>query len=184
MPLALLLLLLLGDAPTWRGHRRRLAPSPQDRHSLLVNNVLGWLALATGLCSGMLLRGEPRFALAPWLSWSGLPLALGGTALRAWAVVTLGPWFTLTVQVQRGQPVVERGPYRLLRHPSYAGADLAFVGVGLAAGNWISPAAYLLPWLAAHLYRIRVEERALLELLGNPYREYCGRSWRLVPFLW
>ncbi len=82
------------------------------------------------------------------------------------------------------QPVVDRGPYRLIRHPAYAGGELALAGVGLASGNWLSPALYVLPWVVAHVYRIRVEERALEATLGEPYRAYCRRTWRLVPLVW
>jgi protein-S-isoprenylcysteine O-methyltransferase Ste14 len=183
-PLALLLVSLLGEVQTWRGYRQRAAPSAQDRGSFRVNNALGWLAIAGGIAAGLALRGAPRFAIPSWLAWAGIPVALAGTALRAWAVATLGRWFSLTIQVRPGQPVIQAGPYRLLRHPSYAGGDLSFLGVGLSAGTWLAPVVYLAPWLAAHLYRIRVEERALLETLGEPYRDYCRRTWRLLPFVW
>jgi protein-S-isoprenylcysteine O-methyltransferase Ste14 len=183
-PLALLAVAFLGEAGTWRGYRRRMAPSPQDRGSLCMNNVLGWFAFATGLSSGALLRGLPSLALPSWLAWSGVLVSLAGTVLRAWAIFTLGTWFTLTVQVRADQPVVQNGPYRILRHPSYCGGEVMLLGVGLSAGNWLSPILYLAPWIAAHAYRIRIEERALLETLGEPYRAYCRRTWRLVPFVW
>lgn len=184
MPLPLLLVTLLGEVRTWRDYRRRAAPSAQDAGSFRLDNALGWLALVLGLGAWALLRPRQALALPPWLAWTGLGLALGGTALRAWAVTTLGRWFSLTIQVVPGQEVVDRGPYRLLRHPSYAGGELALLGVGLAAGNWLSPPLLLIPWLVAHAYRIRVEERALLTTLGEPYRAYMARTWRLVPFLW
>ncbi len=184
VPLALLLAAFLGDAGTWRGYRARAAASRQDASSLRVNTALGWAALLSGLASAAALRGDPAFALPAWLAWTGVPVSLAGTALRAWAIATLGRWFTLTVQVRPAQPVVERGPYRLVRHPSYAGGDLALLGVGLSAGNWLSPILFVVPWLVAHAYRIRVEEEALIETLGDPYRAYCERTWRLVPFVW
>lgn len=76
------------------------------------------------------------------------------------------------------------GPLPVPPPPSYAGGDLAFLGMGLSVGNWLSPVLYVVPWLVAHAYRIRVEERALLETIGELYRAYCQRTWRLVPFVW
>lgn len=182
-PLALLGLVLLGEVRTWQGYRARAAPSAQDRGSLRLNTAMGWLSLAGGLGAAYGLRAGWA-AVPPWAAWTGLALAVAGTALRAWAVAVLGPWFSLTIQVRPGQPVVERGPYRLLRHPSYAGGELGLLGVGLAAGSWVAAVAFLAPWLVAHRYRIRVEEEALLATLGEPYHAYARRTWRLVPFLW
>lgn len=184
LPLVLLAVAFLGEGGTWRGYRRRIAASPQDRSSLRVNNILGWFAFASGLGSGAALRGQPIFALPDWLAWSGVIVAFAGIALRVWAIATLGSWFTLTVQVRTGQPVVQSGPYRVLRHPSYCGGEVMLLGVGLSSGNWLSPALFLVPWIIAHVNRIRVEERALLETLGETYRAYCQRTWRLVPFIW
>ncbi len=183
-PVALLLVVFLGEIRTWRGYRARAAPSPQDAGSFRLNNVLGWVAVAGGVLSGLLLRGSPAVAIPDGLAWLGVPLAFAGTALRAWAVSVLGDCYSLTVQVRPGQPVLTSGPYRLLRHPSYAGGDLALAGVGLSAGNWVSPILYVMPWLVAHAYRIHVEERALLEVHGERYRAYQRHTWRLLPLVW
>lgn len=184
VPLALLLVLFLGDAPTWRGYRERMAPSAQDAGTLRVNDLLGWTAFVGGIGSGALLRWNAAFSIPAGLAWAGVGVALAGTALRTWSIVTLGRWFTLTLQVRPEQPVIQRGPYRVLRHPSYAGGELALLGVGLSAGNWLSPLLYVVPWLVAHVHRIRVEERVLVETLGEPYRAYREHTWRLVPFVW
>jgi protein-S-isoprenylcysteine O-methyltransferase Ste14 len=118
--------------------------------------------------------------------WMALAVALtvGGTAFRLWAVRTLGAYFTRTVQVSDDQRVVEAGPYRWLRHPSYTGSLVAAAGVGLALGNWGSLALIVVPLSASLLYRIKVEERALAASLGDPYRSYCGRTKRLVPLVY
>jgi protein-S-isoprenylcysteine O-methyltransferase Ste14 len=115
----------------------------------------------------------------------GLGILWCGLALRAWCFHTLGRYFTLTVQTSDDQPVITAGPYRVLRHPSYTGLLLAFIGVGLAVtGNWLS-ALVLAPVVGLGLgYRIRVEERALLSDLGADYRAYAATHKRLVPFVW
>ena len=66
---------------------------------------------------------------------TGTVLVAGGLALRLWAIRTLGRWFTSTVMVQDGQTVVESGPYRVLRHPSYTGALLTALGVTIALAS-------------------------------------------------
>jgi protein-S-isoprenylcysteine O-methyltransferase Ste14 len=59
-----------------------------------------------------------------------------GIAIRQWAVMVLGRYFTTNVRVHPGQTVVEEGPYRWVRHPSYTGMLITFVGIGLALWNW------------------------------------------------
>ncbi len=76
------------------------------------------------------------------------------------------------------------GPYRYVRHPIYAGAMVVMVGVGLALGNWLSLVLCVLLPLAAYVVRIRVEEGALEEALGDSYREYEQGKARLVPWIW
>jgi protein-S-isoprenylcysteine O-methyltransferase Ste14 len=112
----------------------------------------------------------------------GVLLALAGIALRQYAVVVLGRFFTTRVMTTSDQKVVDRGPYRFVRHPSYTGALMTVAGLVLCATNWLSLSCFLLtlPGLA---YRIRVEEGVLIEGLGQPYRAYMSRTKRLVPFI-
>jgi len=79
--------------------------------------------------------------------------------------------------------VIERGAYKWVRHPAYLAGILLFVGIGLALENWISIAVNVLVPVAVYGYRIHVEEQALVETLGTPYREYMNRTKRLIPFL-
>jgi protein-S-isoprenylcysteine O-methyltransferase Ste14 len=115
---------------------------------------------------------------------AGMVILLAGLALRGWSFKVLGNYFTHTVMVSSDQPVIAKGPYRVLRHPSYTGILLASVGVGLAAANWLALAAATLFTLALLLYRIHVEERALLTTLGDRYQAYAAHHKRLVPLIW
>jgi protein-S-isoprenylcysteine O-methyltransferase len=96
-------------------------------------------------------------------------------------IITLGRYFTTNVATHQQQPVVRIGPYRLVRHPSYSGALIAFFGVGLFMSDWLSIVVLLLPITLAIFNRIRVEERALLAALGAPYADYCAHVKRLIP---
>jgi protein-S-isoprenylcysteine O-methyltransferase Ste14 len=107
-----------------------------------------------------------------------------GIAFRGWAVIVLGRYFTVEVRVREHQPVVDRGPYRVLRHPSYTGLLCTCLGIGLALGNGLALLFAIVPTTIAIVYRIRVEERALLAGIGEPYRQFCATRSRLIPHLW
>jgi protein-S-isoprenylcysteine O-methyltransferase Ste14 len=107
-----------------------------------------------------------------------------GEAMRVWSKVTLGRYFTYAVMTSNDQPVITSGPYRFLRHPSYTGILLIAIGAGATWGNWLGLGALTLTTLAGLSYRISVEERALLEELGDRYRTYADQHKRLIPFVW
>jgi protein-S-isoprenylcysteine O-methyltransferase len=117
------------------------------------------------------------------LFFIGICLMLLGIALRWYSVAVLGRYFTFDVAIQSGQVLVEAGPYRYIRHPSYSGALLTLLGFGLALGNWAGLAGTLSCMGFAYAYRIPVEEAALSSALGEAYKQYMRRTWRLVPFL-
>ena len=95
----------------------------------------------------------------------------------------MGRYFTVDVASEASQPVIDVGPYRLVRHPSYAGILLALFGFALTLGNWAGLFAMLVLPAAAFAYRIRVEEAARLSTLGESYARYMHRTWRLIPYL-
>ena len=114
----------------------------------------------------------------------GLALMVGGIAVRQWAVLTLGRFFTVVVRVTEDQAVIDRGPYRWVRHPSYTGLLLTLVGLGIALGSWLSLLALATLPTIGLVIRIRVEEDALLTTIGERYREYAENRPRLIPYLW
>ncbi|WP_147341230.1 methyltransferase family protein [Actinomadura logoneensis] len=130
--------------------------------------------------------------LVPVVEWhlgTGVFLAataimLAGLAVRFWAIATLGRFFRSSVHVQEGHRVVSGGPYRYVRHPSYTGLMLIFVGIALSFGNIVALAIFLVGVSVAMLIRIRVEERVLSEELGDAYREFARTRARLIPHVW
>jgi len=78
---------------------------------------------------------------------------------------------------------VDRGPYRILRHPCYTGLLLIFLGCGVMLGNWLGALASSAVVLAAVGYRIRIEERVLIATLGDTYQAFAKNRARLVPFI-
>jgi protein-S-isoprenylcysteine O-methyltransferase Ste14 len=158
---------------------RRRAAQVRDRGSL----ILLWVTISIGIAAALFLRGisATKIHLSwPWLSLA-LTLLLGGLAIRLTAIITLGRFFTSVVTIQDQHRMVTTGLYRLVRHPSYSGLLLAFLGVACSYGNWLSLVAIFLPITAAVLYRIHVEEAAMMDTFGQEYAEYCRRTHRLIP---
>ncbi|MFH1501652.1 MAG: isoprenylcysteine carboxylmethyltransferase family protein [Candidatus Eisenbacteria bacterium] len=154
----------------------------RDRGSL----GLLWGVIAGSMCVAVAFRWVPAAAIrAPDVVLR--PLALGlmtvGLVVRWTSILTLGRFFTVDVAVQSGHSLVETGLYRHLRHPSYTGLLLVFLGLGVFFANWLSLVSLSVPTTLAVLRRIRVEEGVLRDALGGPYEEYCSRTRRLVPWL-
>ena len=80
--------------------------------------------------------------------------------------------------------MIDRGPYRLMRHPSYTGLFLMALGIAVTLGTWFSVIVLVVPSLISIGLRVRVEERALVAAIGEPYRAYVARTKRFVPYLW
>jgi len=114
----------------------------------------------------------------------GLVIMVAASLFRRHCFRMLGSDFRGDVTVRPGQPVVERGAYRYLRHPSYLAAMFLHLGFGLCFTNWGTLALLVLAVPPLFIYRIRVEERALVERIGAPYLSYIDRTKRLLPGIW
>lgn len=114
------------------------------------------------------------------ITWTAFAMMLGGLALRTWAVVLLGPWFTWNVTVQEGQPLITRGPYRRIRHPSYAGALITFAASCVLVRSWVVAVLAVFALTLAFLRRIRYEEALLVKTFAG-YGAYVSRTGKLLP---
>lgn len=137
-------------------------------------------------------------AAAPVLDWAywhpqrhhpsavliGLGLMAGGIGLRIWSILALGALFTPTVQIRKEHQLIQTGPYRWVRHPSYLGAFLALLGGAVLLESWIGIAICLCLMSIAYYIRITLEEKALVEAFGEKYMQYQEQTFRLVPFFW
>jgi protein-S-isoprenylcysteine O-methyltransferase len=86
--------------------------------------------------------------------------------------------------VQRVHEVDTDGQFRVVRHQSYAGPILLFVGIGLVLDTWVGLAICLVLPIGAYAWRITVEERMLVAGLGTAYERYREQTWRIVPGIW
>jgi protein-S-isoprenylcysteine O-methyltransferase Ste14 len=166
----------------WRGTRPRATPV-RRRTTWLVGTACivaaeAWLYLAPRIAPGATIRpGAVAFG-------GGMVIFAAGIALRGWSFKELGRCFSYAIAVSRDLPVISTGPYRLIRHPSYAGGLLICIGLGLTSANWISLAAMTLLPLAALVWLIHVEESALVTTLQGRYRSYAFHTKHLVPLVW
>jgi protein-S-isoprenylcysteine O-methyltransferase len=177
------LLYALSEAALLWLKRSGKAAADADRGSL----ALIWaVILASVFAAFMLAQALPQLTLgaAGVYRAAGAAVFAAGIILRWYAILALGRFFTVNVAIAADHQLVEAGPYRLLRHPSYTGALLAFLGLGICLDNWASLALLMLPTSVVFLWRMRIEETALLETFGERYRDYMRRTRRLIPFIY
>ena len=115
--------------------------------------------------------------------YAGIVVLLLGSLLRRLCFKTLGEHFTGDVRARADQPVIQTGPYRYVRHPSYTAGMLMYLGLGLALTSWLSIALLLIGTIVGYVYRVRVEERALLTEIGAPYAEFMRTRKRFIPYV-
>ncbi|MFH0756344.1 MAG: isoprenylcysteine carboxylmethyltransferase family protein [Bacteroidota bacterium] len=99
----------------------------------------------------------------------GLGVILMGMVFRFISIFSLGRFFTVDVTIRENHELKKDGIYKIIRHPSYSGSLLSFVGFGISLNNWLSLIAITSLVTIAFLYRIRIEERLLAEQFGSDY---------------
>jgi len=122
------------------------------------------------------------FRLAVYLL--GVVAIFAGGLLRRSCFRTLGHFFTGAITIQPDHRVIDCGPYRFVRHPSYSAALLLLAGIGLTLTNWLSIIVCLVVGLAAYTYRAHIEEQALLSALGTPYAQFMATRKRFIPYVY
>ena len=163
--------------------RFRAGARRQDKGSHWVLICLVALGVLLGLLLAFRVPATTITSARTLLFWLGILLIYAGIAFRFYAIHVLGAFFTTAVAVAPEQTVIETGPYRLIRHPSYTGLLMTLLGLGLSLTNWLSLLVIMGCTLIGLSYRIRVEERVLQEHLGQPYQAYMRRTKRLIPFV-
>jgi protein-S-isoprenylcysteine O-methyltransferase Ste14 len=172
-----------------RDRQRGTGGTGRDRGTRAVNFILIVVAiLVADALTAVIGKHSPL--RIPGAGPDGWPLIAGlvviwlGLAIRVWSIVVLGRSFRTTVEVDVAQPVMSRGPYRWVRHPSYTGVLLIAAGYGLALSTWPGLLVCLVLPEVAILRRIGVEEAELARVIGDPYRDYRNHTKRLIPGLW
>jgi protein-S-isoprenylcysteine O-methyltransferase len=127
--------------------------------------------------------GAAVLPLPGGVQWIGVGVMIAGLAVRVWAALVLGAAYTRTLRVTERQGLVRAGPYRLVRHPGYAGAVVLWLGAALASGDALAALIIVPTTVWAYALRISAEERMLADAFGSEFRDYVRTTWRLVPFV-
>jgi protein-S-isoprenylcysteine O-methyltransferase len=165
--------------------KRRSKPvgKSKDRHSL----PLIWIVCFASIALGAFVANKFHSLELPWRKQcyaAGYCLFILGVAIRGYSIIYLGRFFTVNVAIVENHRLIDKGPYRFIRHPTYTGALLAGLGICLSSGNAGVALVIFVPILLVVLWRIRIEEGVLLEAFGDQYRNYMLRTRRLIPLVY
>jgi protein-S-isoprenylcysteine O-methyltransferase len=151
----------------------------RDRGSTALILLTVWISLGIALSFGYGGVGQ----LPGWVFYLGIFLMLLGIVVRQWAIAVLGRFFSLNVRIVEDHQVVDKGPYRWVRHPSYTGVLITFIGLSLAVQSLGALLVLLAVFTVSFGYRMRVEEKTLLSELGDNYASYMKKAKRIIPYL-
>jgi protein-S-isoprenylcysteine O-methyltransferase Ste14 len=168
---------------TTRRYHSRAGADIRDRGSMWVLLACIWSSVFIGFWAAFQFRSMMIQSAQLLIFTLGIVLMLAGVVFRWYAIRILGRYFTPEVAVKSDQKIVETGPYRFIRHPAYSGSLLTLLGLGLALTSWLSLACIMLAAIIGYGYRVRVEESALCNELGDDYRNYMDHTRRFIPFV-
>jgi protein-S-isoprenylcysteine O-methyltransferase Ste14 len=167
-----------------RDHVRGKGTTTIDRKTRIYNTI----SLAMAVILSPIICWLPIFRFAgigsPIVFWIGIVIVCLALLLRHWSIHVLGRYFRTTVEIEKGHKVIQTGPYKYIRHPSYSAIIVFCIGYGLIAQNWLSLIiAVSIPTISL-LYRIKIEEAALIRGIGTEYKDYQKKTKRLIPGIW
>ena len=150
-----------------------------DKNSL---NLI-WVAIIASMTLGII---SASYWAAPMVNtnvllYFGSALIVVGMIIRFIAIRTLGKFFTVNLALHGDHTLIKAGLYKYIRHPSYSGSLLSFLGFGLSLNNWLSLMIIIVPILITFINRINIEEKLLENQFGTDYKK---KTERLIPFLY
>ena len=114
------------------------------------------------------------------VAWVAAALSCVGLAFSIWARFTLGRNWSGTVTLKEGHELIERGPYRFVRHPIYTGLLVMIIATALAMGHIIGFLGVVLAFLSFWI-KLGYEEKVLLNQFPDQYAAYQKRVKRIIP---
>jgi len=115
--------------------------------------------------------------------YAGCLFVCAGLMLRWVAILSLGDAFKVKVSILKDQVLKTTGVYQIVRHPSYTGLLLYYVGLGLVMQNWACLLVLIIVPFVTVLKRISIEEIALIDHFGERYKLYVSETKKLLPFI-
>ena len=163
-------------------HPGRNDKKGRDKNSL----IFIWIVLFFAIYSGVYISGHFKLLISNhyMIRYMGLVIIVLGMILRFFSIWSLGRFFTVVVTIREGHKLKKDGVYKILRHPSYTGALLSFIGFGISLNNWLSLIITNILMLAVSLYRIKIEEKTLTEHFGKEYLDYKNSIYCILPWIY
>ncbi|WEG13336.1 isoprenylcysteine carboxylmethyltransferase family protein [Pullulanibacillus sp. KACC 23026] len=118
------------------------------------------------------------------LLFSGVIVGLIGVWIRYSSMKQLGRFYSRNVGMQGEHKLIQSGLYKYIRNPGYLGSFLTFLGFALSSSSYVAIIINIILFFLAYSYRIKIEERALVTLFGEQYKQYMSKTWRIIPFLY
>lgn len=145
-----------------------------------------WLVIILSITSAIMVSHMVKLSITEknWIFYAGQAFILLGIIFRLIIIRSLGKYFTVDVTIKQDHKIKKDGFYKYLRHPTYSFSLLTFLGLGLFLNNWISFILAFIPPLLAFIYRIKIEEQALVEQFEEEYIEYRKTTKKLIPFVY
>ena len=125
-----------------------------------------------------------EYSLRPWAFAAGVLCLVGGLWCFQRSHSDLGTYWSVTLELRENHRLITQGVYRYVRHPMYAALFLYAIGQALVVPNWVVGPSYFVAFGFLFAFRIRAEERMMLETFGDEYAAYVARTKLLVPGIW
>jgi protein-S-isoprenylcysteine O-methyltransferase Ste14 len=140
----------------------------------------GFLVVGVGFIEYFVRKPAFSFVVFP----IGLVTVLAGFVLRAVAARELGDLWSVHIEIRPKHRLVTTGPYHWIRHPIYASLLIELLGGTLLLHAPLSTCTFFALYLPVVVWRLRVEERAMIDHFGDAYRDYMSRVPALIPNPW
>jgi protein-S-isoprenylcysteine O-methyltransferase Ste14 len=172
---------------TIRESRMRIGNSAQNMvggmHDRNSSKLGALLILVCFVCPALFAYLQIGNILPEYIQWLGLLILVTGICINLWSVKTLGKFYARTLLIQDNHALINTGPYKLIRHPGYLGAILVGLGLAISSGNIFTLLSIILVEIIFYPYRIYHEEKMLITELGEEYKTYMQKSYRLFPYI-
>lgn len=163
--------------------RKKEEPA-SDRNSKLAIAMAFYVSTLVSVVFFIMRPAPIEDPLRPLALYSGVLILILGVLIRVWGIRVLGRMFTTEVQIVDNHSLVETGPYKWIRHPTYLGALLMLLSTPILLTQWMVVPVVLLLGVVAFIYRIAVEEEVLVINLGDQYKTYQLRTRKIIPFIY
>lgn len=176
---------ILGLSEAFLSYKKRsnrdTRKSGNDRLSLLAI----WFTVGMSICLSIVFleQAGANVPITP-ITTAGIVLTLLGSFIRWGAIIQLKDAFTVDVSIISAHDLKTDGIFARVRHPSYTGLLLNYIGVGIAMNNLYSFLILTIPTIIVILYRIRVEENLLTLEFGEKYLTYIKSTKKIIPLIY